>query len=105
MGTASFTVTKFNKSRGTGSGIIASAEIRTSGVHATTGTASNVQADGGDLIMAAGEVFQIHADAAMRVAFGGTAATTTTGHYIPAGAQVEFEVSDPTTGTVSAIDA
>jgi hypothetical protein len=101
MGTASFSVGKYARIRGSGPATVMSSNVRTSGAY-TTGAASNLEDAGGDIILASGEVLQIHADEAMRIRFGGVAATVSTGHYIPAGAQVEFECNDP--GTVSIID-
>lgn len=103
MGTASFTVTKYGRSRGTGAGSVASSSVITSGVHTTSGAASNIEDGSGDIDVGVGAIVQIHASVAMRVSFGGVAATATTGHYIPIGAQVEIECND--SGFVSAIDA
>jgi hypothetical protein len=102
MGVASFSVGRYGRVRGGGPATVISSTVRTSGAYATTTSASNLENAGGDITLASGEVLQIHADEAMRIRFGGVAATASTGHYIPAGQQVEFEVNDP--GTVSIID-
>ena len=99
MGTASFSVGKYAKSA---SRVLFSSEYQTSGAFATSTSAANIEDAGGDITLAVGQVIQIHADEAMRVRFGGTAATASTGHYIPAGVQCEFEVADA--GFASIID-
>jgi hypothetical protein len=103
MGLASFTVIQYARTRGTGAASIASSKVRTSGAYTTSGAATNIEDAGGDITLAVGDVFQCHADVAMRLSFGGVAATATTGHFIPAGAQVEIEVADA--GFVSSFDA
>lgn len=102
MGTASFSVANYGRTRGTGAATVISSRVRTSGQFTTSGTADNIEDAGGDISMASGEVLRIHADEAMRVSFGAIAATTTTGHYIPAGVSVDYECEDP--GVVSIID-
>jgi hypothetical protein len=102
MGTASFSVAKYGHNRGAGAGTVISSTIRTSGAYTTSTSASNLEDAGGDITLGSGEVLQIYADEAMRIRFGGTAATASTGHYIPAAAQVEIECNDP--GLVSVID-
>ena len=102
MGTASFSVGKYAKSRGTGGTNVLSSDTRTSGAFVTSGTAANIEDASGDIEMGLGEVLQVHADEAMRVVFGGTAATASTGLYIPASTQVEIECGN--SGTVSIID-
>lgn len=101
MGTCSFSVGRYGRIRGAGPSTVISSSVRTSGSHATTTSASTLS-DGSNVTLASGEVLQVHADEAMRIRFGGVAATTNTGHYIPAGAQVEFECNDP--GLVSIVD-
>ena len=98
MGTASFSVGTYGKNA---SRAVTPSEGVTSGAHTSSGTASNLS-DGSDIIMASGQLLQVHASVAMRIRFGGTAATITTGHYIPAGEQREFECNAP--GAVSIID-
>ncbi|MDC0657060.1 hypothetical protein N6L27_03520 [Leisingera sp. SS27] len=100
MGTASFSVGKYG--RRINSGGLFATEVKTSGAFATSTTAANLEDGIGDITLAAGDVLQIHASEAMRIAFGGTAATASTGHYIPEGAQREFECTDA--GFVSIID-
>lgn len=107
MGTASFTVGTYAKTKGRAAGTILSSEHHASGTQATTTTAANLSgtaADGTawDGNMSHGQVLQIHASQAMRVRFGGQAATANTGLYIPADSQNEIECNDP--GTVSVID-
>jgi hypothetical protein len=102
MGTASFAVSKYARNRGAGAGTIISSDIRTSGAYTTSTSASNLEDGAGDIILGQGEVLQIHADEAMRIRFGGTAATASTGIYIGAGLQVDIECNNP--GLVSIID-
>lgn len=102
MGIASFSVGTYGRVRGAGPASIYSSRVRTSGAYTTSTSASNLEDAGGDITLASGEVLQVYADEAMRIRFGGTAATSTTGHYIPAGVQAEFECNDP--GLVSIID-
>ncbi len=102
MGTASFCVSKYGRNRGSGAGTVISSDIRTSGAYATSTSATNLEDAGGDITMAQGEVLQVHADEAMRIRFGGTAATASTGLYVPAGMTVEIECNNP--GLVSVID-
>lgn len=102
MGTASFSVGRGNKGQGQGSPTMLSTIIRTSGAYTTSTTASNLEDAGGDITLSAGEVIQIHADEDMRIDFGGTAATASTGHFIPAGEQREYECNSG--GNVSIID-
>jgi|GEM_PF-5126088 len=101
MGTASFSVGRYGQARGQSPQIIAT-YVGTSGAHTTSGTASYVEAASVDIAIAVGEVIQVHASEAMRIRFGGTAATTSTGHYIPAGETREYECSE--SGKVSIID-
>lgn len=100
MATVDFTVTRYSK--GMSAGTIRSSHIKTSGQDAIT-TAENLEDASGDITLAAGDVIALHCSAAMRVAFGGTAATGTTGHYIPATTLIEIECEHP--GTVSMIEA
>lgn len=102
MGIASFSVGKYARVRGSGPATVMSTNVRTSGAYTTSTSATNLEDAGGDITLSSGEVLQIHADEAMRIRFGGTAATASTGHYIPAGIQCEFECNDP--GLVSIID-
>jgi hypothetical protein len=102
MGTASFTVGQYARNRGTGAGIVMSSTVRTSGAYATSTSASNLEDAGGDITMASGELLEIYADEAMRVRFGGVAATATTGFLIPAEETRWYECNDP--GLVSIID-
>jgi hypothetical protein len=102
MGTASFSVGKYARNRGAGAGVIMSSNVRLSGAYTTSTSATNLEDAGGDITLSSGEVLQVYADEAMRIRFGGVAATASTGHYIPAGIQAEFECNDP--GLVSIID-
>jgi hypothetical protein len=102
MGTASFSVGKYARNRGAGAGVIMSSNLRVSGAYTTSASATNLEDAGGDITLSSGDVLRIHADEAMRIRFGGVVATASTGHYIPAGIQCEFEVNDP--GLVSIID-
>lgn len=102
MATVDFTVTEYARSRGGGAATLRSSRLRTSGQDAIT-TVENIEDAVGDIVLQVGEVFAIHSSAALRVSFGGVAATATTGHYIPASQMIEIEVAD--SGTVSAIEA
>lgn len=99
MGTASFSVGETDSA--SPSGAMASTVI-TSGAFTTSTTAANIEDATADISMKNGQVLRVHADEAMRVRFGGTAATASTGHYIPAGVDREFICREP--GTVSIID-
>lgn len=109
MGTASFSVSRYARSRGSGNAILISSNVRTSGAFTTSTTAANLEDGSGDITLTAGEVIRIHADEAMRVNFAPAAATTTataatasTGHYIPADGTFECECEF--SGYVSIID-
>lgn len=104
MAQVDFTVTRFNKSRGSASGTISSSHVRLSGQDAIT-TVENLEDASGDITLAAGDVLTVHASAAIRIRFGGVAATGTTGHYVPAAAQTSFEIERGDEGTVSVIEA
>jgi len=103
MGTASFSVGTYARIRGGGAANVMSSRIRVSGAFTTSTAAATLQdSTAANVTLSSGEVLQIHADEAMRIRFGGVAATASTGHYIPAGGQVEFECNDP--GLISIID-
>ena len=102
MGTADFSVSKGNKSRGNGSPTVLSSHVRTSGAFTTSTTADDLADAAADVTLSAGEILQVYADEAMRLNFGGVAATAIVGHYIPATTQREFECEHP--GKVSIID-
>lgn len=102
MGTASFSVGKYGTNRGSAAGTVLSSYVRTSGAYTTSTSATNLEDGTGDITLAAGEVLQVHASEAMRIRFGGVAATASTGHYIPENGQAEFECNEA--GTVSIID-
>ncbi len=103
MGTASFHVGKYARNRGAGAATVISSNVRVSGAFTTSTSAANLEdSTNTDITMGVGEVLQVYADEAMRIRFGGTAATASTGLYIPAGVQREFECNDA--GTVSIID-
>lgn len=108
MGTASFTVTAYGRSRGRAAGSIVSSRLHASGTLVTSTAAGNLTgtlADGTawDGNMSSGQVLQIHGDEAMRIRFGtGNTATSSTGFYLPEGAQNEYECNNP--GPVSVID-
>ena len=102
MATVNFTVTKYAKTKGVGAATLPSSKVRTSGQDTIT-TVDNIEDAGGEITLRVGEVFAVHSDVALRVAFGGVAATGTTGHFIPADVLREIEVEDA--GTVSAIEA
>lgn len=103
MGVASFHVGRYGKARGSGAATTIASTVRVSGAFTTSTTVANLQDSGAvNVTMSLGEVLQIHADEAMRIRFGGTAATASTGIYIPAGAQREIECTEA--GLVSIID-
>ena len=103
MGTASFHVGKYGRIRGAGPATVISSGVRVSGAFTTSIAAASLKdSTTADVTLASGEVIQVHADEAMRVSFGGVAATASTGIYIPAGSQREIECNDP--GLVSIID-
>lgn len=93
MGTFSFSVSRGMRHNG-GPQTALSSSVRTSGAHTTSTTASNVEDASGDIALAVGEILTGHADEAMRVNFGGTAATATTGHYVAAGSTIDVECTD-----------
>jgi hypothetical protein len=96
MGTLSWSVTesgRLNKN-------VQSTRHTASGTFTTSTAAANITS----LSVSMGDVIVVHADEAMRIRFGATAATASTGHYIPAGIQREFEVGPGDTGAVSVID-
>lgn len=96
MGTLSWSVTesgRLNKN-------VQSSRHVASGAFTTSPSAANVTG----LSPSVGDVVVVHADEAMRIGFGATAATASTGHYLAAGAHREFEISPNDAGAVSAID-
>lgn len=96
MGTLSWSITesgRLNKN-------IQGSRHVASGAFTTSTTAAPVTG----MTLALGDVVVVHADEAMRIRFGGIAATASTGHYIPAGIQREFEAGPGDTGAVSAVD-
>lgn len=105
MGTATFDITKYAKIRGTGAASVCG-ELVDSGAHTTTTIASNLTngaAGAGSAITAVkGDVLHIQADEAMRVAFGGVAATATSGHVLFASESRDIEI--PESGLISLID-
>jgi hypothetical protein len=100
MAKVDFTVTRYAK--GMSAGTIRSSHVRLSGQDTIT-TVENLEDASGDITLASGDVIAIHTDIAIRVRFGGVAATSTTGHYIPATMLVEIECEDP--GAVSVVEA
>jgi hypothetical protein len=103
MGTLSFHTTKYAKNRGSGAATVQSSDFRVSGAFTTSTTAGNLtDSTAASVTMGAGELLCGFADGAMRIRFGGTAATATNGIYIPATTPFEIECNNP--GTVSVID-
>lgn len=103
MGTASFHIGKYGKSKGSGAATVLATTVRVSGAFTTSTSAANLEdSTNTDITMSLGEVLQIHASEAMRIRFGGTAATASTGIFVPEGAQREYECTEA--GTVSIID-
>jgi hypothetical protein len=99
MGLASFVVSKYGA---TGSRDALSTNLRTSGAFVTTTTAATLQDAVGNVILASGEIIEVSADEAMRISFGGVAATATTGFPIPALETRRYECNNP--GLVSIVD-
>lgn len=99
MGTFSFSVGRADES---GRGLILSSQVTTSGAHTTSTSASFAEDASGDITLSVGDLIEAHADEAMRIRFGGNAATASTGHYIPAGEQRAYVCRE--TGKVSVID-
>lgn len=97
MGTASFDISLVAQSTPSARG-----KLVTSGANATTTTASNLSDDSGEISARRATILSIHADVAMRVSFGGTPATATIGHYIPAGAMENIEITGD--GPISVVD-
>lgn len=102
MGTASFSIGKYARTKGNGAASLLASIVRTSGAFTTSTTAANLEDASGDVTAISGDVVRIYADEAMRVSFGGAAATASTGHYIPAATTFECEVED--SGLISIID-
>lgn len=105
MGTATFDISKYAVNRGSSAGALAG-ELVTSGAHTTSTTASSLTdgaAGAGSAVTAVrGDVLHIQGDEAMRVAFGGDAATATSGHVLFASETRVIEV--PASGAISIID-
>lgn len=105
MGTATFSIGKYSRNRGSAAGTVMG-EYVTGGAHTTSTSASNLTdgaAGAGSAITGvAGDVIRIQVDEAARINFGGTTATATAGHIIFASETAEFEI--PTSGTISVID-
>ena len=100
MATVDFEVTAYGTNRGSGAATLTGA-IRLSGQDTIT-TVENLEDASGDITVARGEVLSIYSTAALRINFS-TAATGTTGYYIPATTFRRIEV--PVSGTVSVIEA
>jgi membrane protein implicated in regulation of membrane protease activity len=101
MGTLSYTVTNYGAARGQAP-VLRGSAVRTSYNFTTSTSADDVQDGSGDITRSRGEVIAAYADEAMRLSFGGVAATAHVGHYIPAGELVEIECEQG--GTVSVRD-
>lgn len=99
MGKASFSV---GSAVSVGGSAVAGSTVATSGAHTTSTTASYIEDAAGDIDLIAGQIIEVHADEAMRIRFGGTAATALTGHYIPATEARIYYCTHP--GKVSIID-
>lgn len=105
MGTATFDISKYATNRGGGAATVVGALV-TSGAHTTSITASSLTdgaAGAGSAITAVrGDVLHIVGDEAMRIAFGGTTATASSGHYLAANEARDLEI--PESGAISIID-
>jgi hypothetical protein len=99
MGTISFSVGKY--ARASNSSIL-STEVMTSGTFGTSTSAQVLQGGAGIVELTIGQVIQLFASEDLRISFGGIAATASTGHFVPSGAQREFECRHA--GTVSVVD-
>lgn len=102
MGTATFDIVKYSKN---GSRNV-SGELVTSGAHTTSTTASNLTdgaAGAGSAVTGrVGDVLFIKGDEDMRISVGGTAATASSGYYLPANESRYIEIT--TGGNISIID-
>ena len=101
MATVDFEVGAYSTNRGSGAGTVIG-KLRLSGQDTIT-TVENLEDASGDITVARGEVIAFYSDAKLRVDFGGSAATATTGHIVPPNAWHTIEVS--ASGTVSVIEA
>lgn len=81
---------------------IISSRYRTSGSDDIT-TVENLEDGSGDISMLVGEILRIHSSAAIWIRFGGSAAASGTGIYIPAEETTEIEAHDA--GAVSVVEA
>ena len=97
MGTLNWSMAPYGSNPG--KSVIAS-EVTASGTFTTTTTGANITG----LAAQVSQVLRVHADEAMRISFGGTTATATVGHYVPAGATADFEIEPGHDGNVSAAD-
>lgn len=102
MATVDFYVTRYG-SRGSGAASLHTSEVRISGQDTITTVENLEYSSGNDYTAAVGDLLCIHSTAALRIRFGGTAATGTTGIYIPASELRYIEVTEG--GTVSVIEA
>ena len=102
MATINFHVTEYGRKKGNGAATLAATDFRASGQDIIT-TVENLEDASGDITVYPGEVLVLHSTAAMRFRVDGVAATSTTGVYLPADAQREYEVSAES--TVSMVEA
>ncbi|QDP48379.1 MAG: hypothetical protein Tp118SUR00d2C21406231_73 [Prokaryotic dsDNA virus sp.] len=105
MGTATFSIAKYGRNRGSAAGTVRG-EYVDGGAHTTSTTGSNLTdgaAGAGSAITGVvGDVLTIVMDEAARVQFGGVAATATSGHIVPANIPVDLEIS--ASGAISVAD-
>lgn len=105
MGTATYHVHKGGQGKGSGAPTT-HGRLVTSGAHTTTTSASNLTdgaaGAGSAITMAPGQLLFIQGDEDMRLQFGGTTATATSGFYIPASTPMDIECDAG--GNVSIID-
>lgn len=102
MGTLNYSVGKYGQNRGSGAATVRSSVVSASNAFTTSTSAANVEDASGDITVSAGQVMFCIADEAMRIRFGGVAATSSTGHYLPAGIPIDIECTEP--GLVSVVD-
>ena len=104
MAKIDFYVTRYATGRGSGAATLPSSRYRISGQDTIT-TVENLEDGSGDITVAAGDVLCVHTDTAIRLAFGGTAATGTTGFFVAANLTREIEIHARDAGAVSVIEA
>lgn len=103
MAVIDFVVTEYGRGIALGDTSTASSRVAISGQDTIT-TVENLEDAGGDIVVSAGQVLRMFSTAKIRVAFGGTAATSTTGHLVPANTLIDIEIARDDAGNVSVIE-